>query len=134
MRIENLLRDKVYIEEEAHEIYKKLKEELKLFDTMKDVFLVAASLGFYMNKKKPIEKKKDIFIKHVFNKEIDIPFIGIIALSDTHDKNIFERDLLEIVEQYANAGIWELNEIIKNAKNKKEAIDEMSIFLMEKFG
>ncbi|MBK3333126.1 hypothetical protein GWK41_08590 [Persephonella atlantica] len=134
MHLESLLRDKIYIEENTHNIYKKLKEELKLFHTMKDLFLVAAAIGFYNQKREPLEKKKDIFTKNIFDKEKDIPFIYILALADRNDKEAVIIDVLSIVEEYANAGIKILADIVKNSTNKREAIDEFTAFLIEKFG
>lgn len=135
MIIEDQLKDKIYIEEETHEIYKKLKEELRLFDTMKDIFLVSAALGYFYKEKKPLGKKRDIFTKNNFDREIDIPFIGILVLADKlADKNykdIFEGDFLGIVEEYANAGIWKLNDIIGKASDEIEAIEKMIMFLLE---
>lgn len=133
MDLEYRLRDKIYIDENTHDIYKKLKEELKLFQTMKDLFLVAASIGFYFQEKKPLEKRKDIFSKQIFDREIDIPFIYMIALADRKDKEAVNLDVLSIVEEYANAGIIKLYEDLKDSYNAREAIDKFTLFLLENF-
>lgn len=134
MYLESLLRDKIYIEEDTHNIYKKLKEELKLFNTMKDLFLVAAAIGFYHQKKEPLQKKKDIFTKNIFNKEKDIPFIYMLALADREDKDTVITDVLLPTEEYANAGIKILSDLVKNSTNQRESVDEFTTFLIEKFG
>ncbi len=133
MHLDDILREKVYIDEETHDIYKKLKEEYKLFLTMKDLFLTAAAVGFYFKKKEPLKKRKDIFTKNIFDKEKEIPFIYMLAIADREDKEAVNIDVLEVAEEYANAGIKILADLLKNSTNKREAIDEFSVFLMEKF-
>lgn len=133
------LRETVYIDEDTHDIYKKLTldNELKLFPTMKDLFLVSAALGFFYGNKKPLTKRKDIFKKHIFNELIDIPFLFAIVFSETKDKSVFGDetvDIVSIVEEYANAGIREIANIVSEARDKNSALRSFVEFLLEKFG
>ncbi|MEO2069596.1 MAG: hypothetical protein ABGX27_08845 [Desulfurobacteriaceae bacterium] len=134
MILEISLRDKIYIDEDTHDIYKRLKEDLKLFDTMKELFLVAAAVGYYNNKRVPLKRRKDIFSKSIFDKETDIPFIYVLALAGEKSKEVFQKDVLSVVEEYANGGIRILAEKFENVRKMEEAIDEFSAYLVEKFG
>ncbi len=123
-------KDKIYISEDNHDIYKELKDEIDLFSTMKGIFLAAAALGFKKNQRKPLDKKKDIFPKTLFTEE-EVGFLYMLAIADKKEEDvIIEDDILSIAEEYANAGIEIIKKTIKHYKNKKEAIDALLLELV----
>lgn len=112
-------RDTVTIDESVHYIYKELTDGTDPvtvpFKTMKDVFLWAASLGYKRGERRPIAGKKlTIFRWAQFNSQTDIPVVKAIALADGDDINILlsQDEMLNVVEEYANAGIHELRSSI----------------------
>lgn len=111
-------RDTVTIDESVHYIYKELTDGTDPvtvpFKTMKDVFLWAASLGCKRGERRPIAGKKiTIFRWAQFNSQTDIPVVKAISLADRHEIDVLlsQDDILNIIEEYANAGIHELRSI-----------------------
>lgn len=108
-------RDTVTIDESVHYIYKELTDGTDPvtvpFKTMKDVFLWAASLGFKRGERRPIAGKKiAIFRWAQFSSQNDIPVVKAISLADGDDINVLfnQEEMLNAVEEYANAGIHDL--------------------------
>jgi dnd system-associated protein 4 len=111
-------RDTINIDESVHEIYKQLTEGNDPvnapFKTMKDVFLWAACLGFEKNNRKRLGGKKVIIFRWAqFNQQIDIPMIKAISLSEIQDPHVLinQDELIEIIEEYANGAILDLQSI-----------------------
>jgi dnd system-associated protein 4 len=83
----------------------------KIFESMKDVFMFAASLGFKNNKKVPFQKAAGENISLRFFKDDDRNIMDIIALQDTNDISILLNDdeyvdrKYKIIEEYANGGM-----------------------------
>ncbi len=108
-------RETIAIDEAAHEIYKQLTDGSNLleapFKTMKDVFMFATCLGVKLGVKRQLTRKKEIFRWAQFDLQTDIPLLKAIAIADDSDVSILLRrnDILTIAEEYANAGIYELN-------------------------
>lgn len=110
-------RDTVAIDEAAHEIYKQLTEgnnSLTVpFRTMKDVFMWAVCLGVQQGKTKPLTSKKvTVFRWAQFDSQTDIPLLKAIAIGDSGDVSILlkKNEILNIAEEYANAGIYDLRD------------------------
>ena len=110
-------RDTVLIEETAHKIYKILTEGNNIhnvpFRTMKDVFMWAVCLGVQQGKRRPLTSKKiTIFRWTQLDTQIDIPLLKAIAIVEGEDINILlnRTDILNIAEEYANGGIYELRD------------------------
>ena len=108
-------RDTVNIDESVHEIYKQLTDGTDPvtvpFKTMKDVFLLAACLGFKRGERRPILGKKLIIFRWAqFNVNSDIPVVKALALAKGDDINVLlsQDELINIIEEYANAGIHDL--------------------------
>lgn len=103
---------RVSIEADVHDLYKQLSEgndPLRVpFRTMKDIFMLAACIGFERGERRPLASgKRQIFHYTQFSDQVDIPILKAIALSTTNDIQVLA-DLDEIVfiaEEYANAGI-----------------------------
>ncbi|MGD9950866.1 MAG: hypothetical protein AB7U29_20730 [Desulfobulbus sp.] len=108
-------RDTVTIDESVHCIYRELTDGTDPitvpFKTMKDVFLWAASLGYKRGERRPIAGKKlTIFRWAQFNSQNDLPVIKAMCLADSGDINVLlnHDEILNIIEEYANAGIHDL--------------------------
>ena len=118
-------RDTVNIDDSVHDIYKRLTEGNDPvdvpFQTMKDVFMWAASLGYQRGERKPIRgKRTTIFRWAQFSLQTDIPLIKAMAIADSGDVEVLmrEEDVLTAVEEYANAGIIALESRLSNANDQ----------------
>lgn len=103
--------DRVNICSTKHETYKQLTDGPKTpFKTMKDLFLTAAAIGVNQKVKTPLEKRVGIFAWSQFSPQEDIPFMYalILSLDEPLETLLDQGRLLEILEEYANAGIEEL--------------------------
>ncbi len=106
---------RVAIEASLHELYKELAEgkdiEKAPFATMKDVFMLAVCLGYHRGQRKPIAgKQQQIFHWAQFSDQIDVPILKAIAIAVTGDVLVLSDfgQVVEIAEEYANAGIHEV--------------------------
>jgi dnd system-associated protein 4 len=83
----------------------------KLFDSMKDVFMFAVTLGFRKEKRVPFQKTDGDDIRLSYFKAEDENIFNIIALSDAKEMSILLPDdeyvekKYKIVEEYANGGM-----------------------------
>lgn len=109
---------RVSIETSVHDFYKQLttskSAEESPFLTMKDLFMLAACLGFRMKQRKPLGKREQPFHYSVFTEAEDIPILKAIAIATTGDVAVLAEPecIVEIAEEYANAGIHELRSVI----------------------
>jgi dnd system-associated protein 4 len=107
---------RVSIESSLHDLYKQLAEgtnpESAPFRTMKDVFMLAACLGYRRGQRKPIAgSKRQIFHWAQFSEQVDEPILKAIAIATTGDIQVLGdlEQVVQIAEEYANAGFSELN-------------------------
>ncbi|MBI3825589.1 MAG: hypothetical protein HY294_06320 [Candidatus Rokubacteria bacterium] len=101
-------RDRVSVDAASHEFYRTLTSgEESPFKTMKDLFLVAACLGFQLNKRVPLERRQQVFAWSIFSPQDDIPVLRALAIAATGDVKVLldQGELLTIAEEYANGGI-----------------------------
>lgn len=113
--------DRVAYAESVSSIYDSLREEgsnveASPFKTFKDVFMFAAFLGFNkrVRQKLPPGNRKTIRLE-VFTRE-DRDLIQAIAIADSGSIDILRNfsEIVVIVEEYANAGIYDLQaELLK---------------------
>jgi dnd system-associated protein 4 len=108
-------RDTVAIDESVHEIYKQLTEGgdpvSVPFRTMKDVFMWSAVLGHSKGERRPLTGKRiTIFRWAQFIEQIDIPLLKALAIAEEGEVKVIlsQNEILNIAEEYANAGIHEL--------------------------
>ena len=125
MNGERIVRDTVNIDDSVHDIYKRLTEGNDPvdvpFQTMKDVFIWAASLGYQRGERKPIRgKRTTIFRWAQFSSQTDIPLIKAMAIADSGDVGVLmkQEDVLTAVEEYANAGIISMESRLLNANGQ----------------
>lgn len=116
---------RVSIDSSFHELYKELSEgndpEKAPFRTMKDVFMLAACLGYRRGQRKPISgRKQQIFHWAQFSDQTDVPILKAIAIAATHDILVLSdyEQMTQIAEEYANAGAQEVIAHIKNGMSQ----------------
>ncbi|MFR2665924.1 MAG: hypothetical protein ACLTAJ_08740 [Clostridium sp.] len=91
----------------------------KLFDSMKDVYMVAFLLGAIRDEKTPIKKRSQDPIKDVYFSQDDKALMDLITLDLTKDVKRLNRSeenekyIHDLVEEYCNTGIQELDEILE---------------------
>jgi dnd system-associated protein 4 len=106
--------DRVVIDESVIDIYKELYDspnlEDKPFRTLKEVFMIAACLGYRSgHRQKLTGSSKHTIRKEVFSDD-DLRILKAIAIATTGDVEVLLRlsDVFTIVEEYAQAGIYEI--------------------------
>lgn len=112
-------RDTVAIEDTVHEIYKQLTEGNDPvnvpFRTMKDLFMWAACMGYRQGKRRSLTGKRQIIFRWAqFSSQVDVPLLKAIAIADKAEVNVLlnQEEILSIVEEYANAGIYDLRDAV----------------------
>jgi len=111
--------DKIFVDSEKHRLFKELVEYRNspfYKKTMKDVFILAASIGLYLNMQSRLKRRKDIAYVSVLTED-DWWVIYSIAYATTNNLDIItdSSKSLRIAEEYANAGIDILYDIITKA-------------------
>jgi len=107
--------DRVYIDESGSEVYRQLKSAANVqpedgpFETFKDIFMLAACLGFRQGRRVPTNKADSEFRVSVFTAD-DLAILKALAIAETGDVDVLTREgeILAIAEEYANAGIHEV--------------------------
>lgn len=89
--------------------YQILLRDAKFFTTLKDIFMLAAVIGFKNKVRLPFAKSGGDPIKdHIFGEE-DFNIMDIIAIETNHDLNILlsenQDEKYKMIEEYAHAGI-----------------------------
>ena len=110
-------RDSIHIDPDYHELYSQLTTGSDApFKTMKDMFMLATSLGFARGRRTPLSGQREIFRWPVFSSQEDIPVLRAIAISETGNSAVLvdQDQLLTIAEEYANAGITDVRRYIAN--------------------
>jgi len=111
--------DRVSIETGVHQLYQELTERLgrktnpetSPFLLMKDVFMWAVAMGVETGTRRPlVGAKTQIFRWDQFSRDRDIPALKAIAVAETNNVEVLmnKDQILRIVEEFANAGIREL--------------------------
>lgn len=113
---------RVYIDKDKHELYEQLVKrgsdnpDNHPFQTMKDLFMVAACLGARNNSFEEIKSSKDIFNSDVFDEKTDVPILASLAFQKEKSLSVLndEKKILEIAQGYANRGIDDVYNAILN--------------------
>ena len=91
--------------------------------TRVDVFMYAMALGFNAKKRLPLEKKAANLNPSAISGD-ERWLMRSIAVTDTEDLDIIIKDhhtkVIEIAEEYANAGIHIIRDMIKNSTLESE--------------
>ena len=110
-------RESVHIDPKHHELYSQLTTGDEVpFRTMKDLFMLAASVGYARGRRAPLTGLREIFRWPTFTSQEDLPVLGAIAIAETEDTVVLvdQNQLLTIVEEYANSGIDEVRREVAN--------------------
>jgi dnd system-associated protein 4 len=106
---------RISIDASLHDLYKELSEgndpEKVPFRTMKDIFMLAACLGYQRGERKPIRgAKRQIFHWAQFSEQVDVPILKAIAIATTGDVQVLadQERIVQIAEDYANAGVYQI--------------------------
>lgn len=120
-KAETAKRDRIYVEKSQIEAYRQLAgigvkeqgrkrisgDQLPPFKTLKDVFLLAVSLGRRAGLRTPIKPPRQelVFLSYL-NNTPDIAILRAIAIAETGDVTIVANidEVLNIAEEYANTG------------------------------
>lgn len=127
---------RIYIDKDKHETYEKLVKrgsenpDHYPFQTMKDLFMLAACMGYKHNAFEEIAASKDIFSSDVFEEKVDVPVL--IAIAFGKEKNLLNlldnRKVLDIAQGYANGGIgYVVEEIVNNPGKPLDNLVDMII-------
>lgn len=103
--------ESVHIDPRHHELYTQLTSDNEApFKTMKDLFMLAANVGFVRGRRVPLSGQREIFRWPVFSSQEDIPALRAIAIAETGDTSILvdQAQVVMIAEEYANGGIEEV--------------------------
>lgn len=107
--------DRINVCSTRHDAYMQLTQgESAPFKTMKDLFLMAATIGFQKKLKIPLEKKQGVFAWSQFSPQEDVPYIHaiILSLGEPVETLLDQGKMLDILEQYANGGIDDLSSLL----------------------
>ena len=110
-------RDSIHIDPKHHELYSQLTNgDEAPFKTMKDLFMLAASVGYAQGRRVPLSGQREIFRWPTFTSQEDVPVLRAIAIAETGDTVVLvdQNELLTIVEEYANSGIDEIRRDVAN--------------------
>ena len=85
------------------------------FKTMKDLFMLTASVGFFRGRRVPLSGRHEIF-RSVFTIQEDIPILRALAIAETGSTAVLvdQDQVLTIAEEFANAGIEEVRRQVAN--------------------
>ena len=113
------------IAEDSSSIFKK-KE-------MVDVFMYAMALGYDAEKPHPLEKRVPSLNPSAVNWQMRW-LMRAIAVTDTEDLNVIKdhKEVVKIAEEYANAGILILRDMIKSSTLESEKDVEFQTKLYDK--
>ena len=104
-------RDSVHIDPKHHDLYSQLTTgDEAPFKTMKDLFMLATSVGYARKRRVHLTGQREIFRWPVFSSQEDVPVLRAIAIADTEDTAVLvdQDQVLTIAEEYANGGIDEI--------------------------
>lgn len=116
--------DRVAIEPDMHVVYEQLSKgadpEDVPFGELKDVFMMAACLGYAKGKRKQLSGRRDIVRWETFSRDTDIPILYAMAIAEQNDVGVLDDgfEFLTIAEEYANAGIHILEAKISRQRGK----------------
>ena len=125
----------MYRREEVDEkVYEFLKNKTnKVLPTFADVMLFAAMLGYLEKVQRNIRGRNHQIIKdEIFNQGNRQKIMEIICLAETQSIDVFKSDSVaknaKIIDQYANAGIKKIKELISISDGKFNA-NAMNVIL-----
>ena len=126
-------RHRISIDRSHHSTYQELtkrpdkessKEEKDFppFESMKNLFMLATFIGYKNKKRVPLENKVDIFSWQVLATDEEyVSLLYALAVTDTNGVEVLtdRNKILSIAEEYANGGILQIEEEVKEMPGDK---------------
>ena len=107
--------DRLFIKKTDRSIYDEILEnsDLKVRSNI-DIFLLATIIGFKKGQRISIKGSKDGYVLTYTIKEEDRILMNAIAIYETKNEEVIEnqKEVFEIVEEYAHAGLTYLREMV----------------------
>lgn len=101
--------DRFYVQKSKHRLFQELSaRESGPLEQMKDVFLLAAAVGYRKGLRRPLEEdKQHVGFWHYFSEARDVPLLQCIAIAETKDVAVMgdRNTIVEVAQEYANGGI-----------------------------
>jgi dnd system-associated protein 4 len=114
--------DKFYVDLKVHSLFKELVESPHspfYKKDMKDAFIFAMALGFRLNRRKSLEKKKDVADVDVFKEHEKLLIKSVAAKAERKVEVLMdEMEAIKIAEEFANGGIDTLYEWVFQGKGE----------------
>jgi dnd system-associated protein 4 len=92
------------------------------FESMKNLFMLATFIGYRNQKRVPLENKIDIFTWQVLATDEEyISLLYALAVTETDGVEVLtdRNEILNIAEEYANGGILQIEEEVKEMPGDK---------------
>ncbi len=138
-------RDRVFVEDSQIDTYRQLAgigvskarrlkgADLPPFLDLKDVFLMAVSMGVKVGRRTPIRNRKELTRTSYFSNHSDMAFLRAIGIAETGKVEVVvdESKLFGIAEEYANTGFHELRRRLLSAGLP---LMNLALYLIEEFG
>jgi hypothetical protein len=113
----------INVTEKAHALLDKYSQthpkygkspETAPFKTMKDVFMTAVHIGAKLGRSRPLDGKRVSPFKGVVLSHDEQMYLRALAMGSEEDPNVISdsQKVVRIAEEFANAGIWELDRIL----------------------
>lgn len=106
--------DRVVIDESVIGVYKELTDGTRIeqapFKTMKDVFMLAVTLGYRKGTRRAAPSSSKYTIRKDVFSESDLYLLKAIAIAETGGVDVLlrEGDVLALAEEFAQAGIQDV--------------------------
>jgi dnd system-associated protein 4 len=102
-------RDRFYVQKDKHPLFQRLSQgEDAPFKTMKDVWVLAATLGVHFGRRSQLRGgTQHVGFWHYLSLQEDIPVLQAIAVAEEGDVRVLgdRSKVIKIAEEYANGGI-----------------------------
>lgn len=126
-------RYRIFIDRSHHLTYQELakppekeipdqEKDTPPFESMKNLFMLAAFIGYKNKKRVPLENRVDIFSWQVLaTDENYLSLLYALAVTETNGVEVLtdRRKILTIAEEYANGGILQIEEEVKERPGEK---------------
>ena len=126
-------RYRIFIDRSHHSTYQELakrpekenpdeEKDSPPFESMKTLFMLATFIGYKNKKRVPLENKVDIFTWQVLSADEEyVSLIYALAITETNGVEVLtdRSKILTIAEEYANGGILQIEEEVKEMPGEK---------------
>ena len=125
---------RIYVEtDDAENIYKNIRTEFftkNYFTNNIEIFSMAVMIGKYiLNKREPLQSRKSFIRYESIENSNEMDIFKCIAIEETEDVTVINniKEIYEICEEYANAGIKELKKWVVNEDTFQNKLSEYLI-------